>query len=75
LSDFDKIDKEQLRKMDRAARRNALKKDGGQDKLRTRAERNKKKYVRKKKHKKNYGDEYQELLEELDEDILELMDF
>ena len=48
------IDKDELRKMNRSARRKVL--ASSQGKNRTRVERNRKKYTRKIKHRGNFGE-------------------
>lgn len=46
-----KISKKTINIMNRAAHRNALKKNGGQDMFKPKVEQSKKKYTRKIKHK------------------------
>lgn len=50
----DKLSKDDLRKIDRTIRRNRQKKNGEQNKTRTRVERNKKAYTRKAKHREDF---------------------
>lgn len=65
---LDEITKDDLRKMSKSARRNASKKAGVQEKMRTRVERNKKAYTRKVKHNRTPEDiEFSEFLDILDE--------
>ena len=47
----EKIDRDVIRKLDRGVRRNAQKKNGNQDRFRTRTERDKTAYNRKDKHR------------------------
>ena len=51
LKDKIELDEETLRKINRAARRNAEKKNGGQDKFAPKVFKQKKKYTRKEKHR------------------------
>ena len=51
-----KIDEHEDQKMRRTARRNAVKRNGGQDKFKPKVEKVKVRYTRKKKYGDDYGD-------------------
>ena len=53
-----KIDEHEDQKMRRTARRNAVKKNGGQDKYRPRVEKVKVRYNRKKKHENDFNEDW-----------------